>query len=229
MPKSRESLDLLKREFDYVIRHYESRISPLKEIGIEGNAIADFGCASGHETFALMFFFDARKVVGIDSDITRAENLFSEVTGAIEIINQELSEIENIKKIDIRDAPESVLESYRLSIEDIEWWENRFPGFLKEGQYPVFEEFTLGRKDDESSLDNDTYDISYCSSLLCHVAKCTGEDGALNAIYEMKRILKPGGLLAIYDPKDFSALIVKAKLGEVHKDGLHIVYQKPVN
>ena len=240
MPKFRECRDYLDGIIDGEklynsrigggIRSYASLISPLIEIGVSGNTIANFGCASGYETFALMWFFEAGKVVGIDQNISGPDDLLAGVIEAIDAINRELGVIKRFSKTDMLEkVPEDYLIEYGIGKKDIEWWQSLVPSFLKEGHYPEFEKFFLGQKNTETSMEDSSYDISYCSSVLNHVSIQNGAEGVLYAINEMKRVLKPEGYLVTYDREDFSTLFKKVELEEfyINKDDSYYIYKKP--
>lgn len=228
MPQLRESLDLLKREIDK-IRQYEGRVNFLTEMGIEGNSIVNFGCAGGIETFALMWFFNAAEVIGIDKDIDSAEELLVRVTDAVNIVHRELGDFEIVLGIDVKDATYDQLSAYSIDKKYLGWWENRVPEFLKARQFPVFKEFKLGIKDKKSSLSNESYDLTYCSNVLHQVAGQNERHGVLNAVKEMKRILTPGGVMVVFDSQDYSELFSEAKLDKCFSDEFHYVYKKTIS
>jgi SAM-dependent methyltransferase len=172
-------------ELEHIISHARSKasaewIQQLKALDTPRLKVADFGCASGSETLALIWVLDACEACGVDRDISQAERTLS-----------------NLKQW----IAESRLALPHASQGDYSWWENEVPSFLKEGRLPTFvKEQDIAHPSKPFQLPCDHFDLACCSNLLYQILENQGEEDIKCAVEEMKRVVKLGGWVVADEP-----------------------------
>lgn len=183
-------VDYSKRDLDYTFNKIE----------VTGNKIASIGCAEGSETHAFKWLIESAKVIGIDKKTNSANIERGKTINAVQYILENRKSLEQSRSVK-------------------EWWK-KIPKFVKDFDFPEFEEFTFGIKGDQCSLNNESIDLVYCSSVIYQIKNSLGDDGVLITFQEIKRVLEPNGYFVFYDREDFIEL-----LGQVFQWG-NIMHEK---
>jgi SAM-dependent methyltransferase len=171
-------------------------IERLVELREKYARIADLGCGSGERTIALMLRLQAVKIVAIDKEQSKIDQVFATmVAQRLEPIQQQVQRIRQIF-----DSDDQIIS--RLS-----------EGIKAEAEYYVEEygniptpDYRLGditKGKDSTGLQGSYYDLAYCQSVLYHIycdERGTSHVNTRLAIQEMARICRSGGLVVAYEP-----------------------------
>ena len=157
------------------------------------DSVANFGCATGMETLALVHAFRAREAVGIDIDG--------------EGILQATQTLEGLKSAAVGVAHRAAyLEQY------YEWWRELVPEFIKglvldriprglaHGVQETCVKFIQADITRPLSVARDHFDLVYCDYVLYHVFCAQGERELQCAVSEMARAVAPGGCVVAVEP-----------------------------
>ena len=158
-------------------------------------SVADFGCATGMETLALVHAFGAREAVGIDIDGDG--------------ILQATQTLDGLKSAAVRIANRA---AYTKDEEYHQWWRELVPDFLKglvldripkelaRGIRQTSVTFIQADITAALSIATDHFDLVYCDYVLCHVFCAHGERELQCAVSEMARAAVPGGCVVAVEP-----------------------------
>lgn len=175
---------------------YQWLIEYLTKLDVQVERVANFGCGEGRETLALMCLLNASEAAGVDEDAQSIRN----AQGTLETI-------QNI--ILAKGVP------------------NNAPGFLQRASIEEVVKFYPGDITEATQLLSNYYDIAFCDYVLYHIwLDQGGESSVQEAIEEMARVVKLGGLVAAREPTrrtdeqtfsiNFRPLFARAGLKPVH-------------
>lgn len=199
-------------------RRYVSEYLQWANINLTNAKVVDFGCHIGYHTFGLMWSLNALECVGVDKDdliINQAQSYFADLK----------SHISNCLE----------LANY-MQENDLKWWQNNVPKFLKELRFPTFIQTDITRN---TGLEPG-YDLVYCDRVLYHILAEEQPDlpipnirGLNNSVKEMIRVIKPDGWLLAVEPEiqDYEMLFIDAGLEQIAKtqdnSKTRYLYKKP--
>ena len=158
-------------------------------------SVADFGCATGMETLALVHAFGAREAVGIDIDGDG--------------ILQATQTLDGLKSAAVRIANRA---AYTKDEEYHQWWRELVPDFLKglvldripkglaHGVREATVRFIQADMTSGPCVSPDHFDLVYCDYVLYHVFCAQGERELQCAVSEMARAVAPGGCVVAVEP-----------------------------
>ncbi len=183
--------------------------------GIRAQKIANFGCAHGFETLALICEFGAAEAFGIDI----AEDCIREAKDLCSMIKEEI----RLLWFEIQTQQEN---------EDLkELWELIPQFFKREIFHEKFQlEFEKGDIAYPTRLRQDRYHLVFCRKVLHHIwydqNRENPQGDTQSAVNEMARIVRPGGIVASFSiiqfedkPNvDFGELYKKARLKLVYRE-----------
>lgn len=170
------------------VKFYEHEVGRFQALGCGFDRIANFGCGSGFETFALNCLLNAKEAVGIDKNL-------NSIAGARDMVQGFFQDLKNINYAlhQHQDIPEPLQSEAETILAN--YWGRAWPSF-------EVADFTKA-----TCLPADSFDLVYCERTLYHIA-CDGVEPARNnalcAIKEMARVAKLGGLVAAVEPKTCS-------------------------
>ena len=157
------------------------------------DSVANFGCATGMETLALVHAFRAREAVGIDIDGDG--------------ILQATQTLEGLKSAAVGVAHRAAyLEQY------YEWWRELVPEFIKglvfdriprglaHGVQETCVKFIQADITQPVCIASDHFDLVYCKSVLYQVVCDHGALALQRAVDEMTRVAVPGGCVVAVEP-----------------------------
>lgn len=159
-------------------------------IELEVEIIVNFGCSQGEETIALLWTFNAIKVLGID----KKSRAISGSEDTLHFIAKEIKRNQWYLKAKKSQVP----------YEELKWWNDRVPIFFKER---LLEEdsirFIQSDMTQRTELVDNYSDMAYCERVLYQIWCEDSLQYKLNtvsAIEEMTRVVKPGGLIVAVEP-----------------------------
>jgi len=175
--------------------------------------VVDFGCSIGLQTIALAWIFNSSEVMGLDikrNSIWQAQkDLFS--------LREELTDM-------VRDSNTE----YELP-SDKDWWSD-VDDFFK--RHLISKECVINFQVQDvtlpTSLHKNFYDLAFTDHVLHHIWFAEGGPRVSCktkfAVWEMVRVVKPGGYVAAYEPfqhkdgrtLDFRVLFEQFNLNQVH-------------
>lgn len=151
---------------------YRWLIERLRKLNVQVGSIADFGFGNGEGTLALMWELEACEGAGVDID---CQNI-RDAQGILEGIHQ------------------------RQQVDRANGIPCAAPGFLRQSIKQAVE-FHVGDITKRTQLKCGRYDIAFCNCVLYHIWLDQGrESSAQQAIEEMARVVKLGGLVAAREP-----------------------------
>lgn len=178
---------------------YQWLVKPLGKLNVHINRIADFGCNDGKETLALMWLLEADEAIGIDKDNKNISNA--------------KSELEHIQTIMWKDESEGIIS-------------NNAPRILKNSAIKDVVKFYDRDITQPTPLESNYFDLAFCNFTLYHIwLNQGGRDRVREAINQMSRIIRLGGVVAIREPTkltdeqaliDFKPLFKSAQLKLKH-------------
>jgi len=183
---------------------YQWLVKRVAELNVQVRRIASFGCGQGQETFALAWMLGASEAAGVDKEAQNVHNAHSTLK----------------------------------TIQSIIWAKgvpNEAPAFLKAYHLEQAVQFYQGDFVKRTQLLSDYYDIAFCDFVLYHIwLDQGGESKTQEAVNEMTRVVRPGGIIATREPTqrtgkltfniDFKPAFNRAGLklvymGEVKREG----------
>jgi len=157
------------------------------------DSVANFGCAAGMETLALIRAFNAREAVGIDIDgesiLAARQTLDGLKSAAVGVARRAL-----------------YLEEY------YEWWRELVPEFIKglvldriprglaHGVQETCVKFIQADITQPVCIASDHFDLVYCKRVLYQVVCDHGALALQRAVDEMTRVAVPGGCVVAVEP-----------------------------
>lgn len=157
-------------------------IQHLQNLGFPIARIANYGCATGVETLALISVLHPTKAVGIDRNINEARLIISELH---------------------EDIDETKMALPYASQEDIVWWTKSVPNFIKDQHLPSFiQENDVANPEKPHQLPENYFDLACCSNFLYQILEYQGNEDVINALKEMVRVVKVGGWIVVTEPND---------------------------
>ena len=176
---------------------YESVFEKLRHLPLAGEPALDVGCSSGYEAIAIQWFLGIKHVIGIDRDISTADQF----VGAL--------------RADLADGREAV-KLANLPQADREWWDSRIPQFLKDDRFPEFVQVELAHPGDLTrAIDTRLFGFAYCSNVLCHIHETHGRGGVRTAVDEILNALLPGAWFVAQEPIDKELEYIREELSSV--------------
>ena len=198
--------------------------------------IIHLGCSNGTETIGTAWKFNATNIIGLDNnqdDINDANKLLFNLRKDIQAITRKIQ-----------------CYSKDIDDDDIEWWNNSVPCFIKrnllmEDIYKI--RFVVQDITKPINLIANSYDLVLADFVLNHI--WLGEGGPKESnnisfvIAEVNRLLKNGGKIAVYEPMrgnekpllDYRIFFTKIGLIQLHYREINrnnsticeILYMKP--
>jgi SAM-dependent methyltransferase len=160
----------------------------------------NIGCDSGYEALAIMWFLQAESVLGIDIDIGNVNTYAASL------------------QTDLSEAKRSLNYQW-VTDDDREWWQSSVPEFLKREIFPEFLEcdaVSLSECLPSSKLES--FDLVYCSNVLCHIHTNQGSDAILATIGHVRDFLEEDGLFVADEPSDEELLYFEEAFDRAFND-----------
>lgn len=179
-PEARGSWLELGESLFSLIKQHGGKVKLLSSLRKKFDKIAHFGCNNGNETLALMWLLNVTEIVGIDNEITdQARDLQTKFQSDRPWVKLYL------------DLPHNIHPQFR---EFIDRFDNlNFPRFI-EGDMTT----TIDK------LPSNYFDLAYCERVLNQIVcekSGQAQDNVSNAVNEMARVVKPGGVVVAIEPK----------------------------
>lgn len=174
-----------------ILSSKKKRLQWLVELDVRAEKVVNFGCHVGAETLASIWALEAREAVGIDKDeeyIHQAQSTFAYMQDDAKRIGRTLHS------------------SRSISEDDKTWWSVAVPSFFKKEllREGFRLDFVVGDITKPTGLVSDYYDVAFCDFVLHHIwfdqERKKAQEDTQFAIKEMARVVRPGGVIAVFEP-----------------------------
>jgi len=170
----------LQTQIDQILSR-EQRLEWLVQLGVRAASVANFGCAAGGETLALMWALGASQATGLDEDegaIRQAQDTLRSIQDTVKRMGHCLDQVWQ---------DDSVLDFFKRDL-------------LREGSVS----FLVRDMTAFTGLPSDHYDVAYCDFVLYHIWHDAARENAPRdtafAVSEMARVTRPGGAVVVSEP-----------------------------
>ncbi len=176
----------LQTQIDQLLSR-EQRLEWLVQLGVRAASVANFGCAAGGETLALMWALGASQATGLDEDegaIRQAQDTLRSIQDTVKGMGRCLR---HDAEGDQAGRNESVLDFFKRDL-------------LQAGGVS----FLVRDMTAFTGLPSDHYDVAYCDFVLYHIWHDAARENAPRdtafAVSEMARVTRPGGAVVVSEP-----------------------------